>query len=302
LVIAVVAAPLTATAGGAAELPRLGQPDHIGYLVSDLNAAKSQLAAATGTEFGPVSTTKVKIAGGRRVSVTRTVSKRGAPFIELDHAASGGGPWTARPDRAQMFLSYSVGEISGWRDKMKNANMKLVASGRDFSLWRGLGGMLIRLVDSASVPSGAGTNQSRADIDLGAPAAMMLYPCAPDAVRTQLQGVLGVTWRDPQTYTLPWTLPDGSTRMVTGTSTLTQDGTPFLGIETPHGLPGEDVCTSDHTPAYLVFTASDVVAADAQFDGAGLRPVGRVPALISAYRGAGGLPVEAASPSFMPTS
>ena len=85
-------------------------------------------------------------------------------------------------------------------------------------------------------------------------------------------------------------------------------GPPYPTTEEPHGFPGENGCSPTYTPHYLVFIApnSDVAAADAQLKAAGLRFIARAVSggyeLIAAYRGPGGVSVEAVSPAFAPTS
>lgn len=279
-------------------------PDDLGHAVTDVDAARAQLAAATGTTFGPTtrSTEYVWLTDReqlQRITLRRTVSARGGPFLELVQASPAIGPWAARSDRAVPFLSYSVDDVSAASRVLAAAGMTPLAIAHDFVYLRGTGGQFIRLIDRTAMPA-RGTNEEGTTVDLGPPVAAGLYPCDVAALKRQLAAATGITWREPQSFTLPWELSDGTTRVVSTTATISQTGEPFVNLETPHGFPLEDSCTATHTPEYLVFVADDVSAAEAQLAAAGMRFVARVPTLIGAYRGTGGVSVQVVSPAFVP--
>lgn len=294
--------PATASNGVDAVAQALGQPDHIGYVVADLSATQQQVTAATGARFqvssSPV-TAQVTGDGTKQVTVKRAISTSGGsgPVLELMQVSDVPRQWLG--DRDHPFLSYSVNSVNAYNRPFTVAGMSLVVSGKGFAFWQGKGGVMVRLIDNPADPAIQGETSAVDNAgDFGPPAALTLYPCDTAAVATQLGQALGARWRDAQSYTLPWNLADGSTSLLTSTSTISQQGGPFIGVESPHGFPGEDPCTSDDTPSYLIY-ATDVSAAGERFGSAGMQFIGAVPTLIAAYRG-DGISLEAASPVFVP--
>ncbi|MEU7802592.1 hypothetical protein AB0B10_25370 [Micromonospora arborensis] len=303
LVLPALAMTGPAAASGNAVAPALGQPDHIGYVVADLAATQRQVTAATGARF-QVSKTSVTawIAGHgvERATLRRGISSSGGsgPVLELVQVSDLPRGWLG--DRAHPFMSYSVDMVSAYDRPLTAAGMSMVVRGSDFAIWRGEGGVTVRLIDNSADPAtrAESTTVNNAG-EFGPPVALTLLPCDTTALAAQLGQALGVTWRDPQSYTLPWTLPDGSTHLLTSTSTMSQQHSPFLVVENPHGLPGEDRCSSDYTPSYLIYATPDVSAAGERFASARMQLIGAVPSLIGAYHG-GGISVEAVSPAFIP--
>lgn len=292
----------------------LGGPDGLGQTVTDAAASAHAIAAATGTQFSAPATlvVRVRLAGQAettRVSLTRLVSTCGGPRVEFDQAAPAVGPWAAGPDHAMPYLSYSVGDVDDTVQNLQRAGWHLQAKADGTLAYLTAGGLTARVINAKLAPAGAGTNQSPAPIDFGAPIAGAIFPCNIPAAQAALTKGMGITWRAPQVFSLTWQLADGSTVEHTATGTISQQGPPYPTTEEPHGFPGEDPCNATYTPHYLVFVApgGDVAAADAQMQAAGLRFIARALApdgseLIAAYRGPGGASVEAVSPVFMPAS
>jgi hypothetical protein len=280
-------------------VPPLGQPDEIGLVAPAPAAAERQIENATGLRFQYLTseTASVDIDGAPRPQQVRLSSAAtgGRPGIEVLQASPAIGPWRTSPGRTRTFLSYPVNNLDKSAAPLRRAGWRRVAAARTFSYWEGSGGVLVRLTLQDGGPTWTGGETS------SSPAALALYPCKVDGLKNQLTGGLGVTWLAPQTYTLPWALADGSVRMHTSTSVATTDGAPFLALEPPHGFPGEDGCSAATTPVYLVFTATDVSAAESRLTGAGMSLIARVPTMIAAYRGVNGLSLELTSPSFLPT-
>lgn len=271
----------------------LGQPDGIGYLVSDLTAVENQLQNATGMQFGSTTVKEVPVklagrSGTQTVTLKSAITRTTQPSVEIVEAHP--APPQTSPDRVIPFLSYSVSNISQAGVQLQRAGFQPAVTSAHFSIWRGKGGIFVRLTDESTPGS---TSDPR-------PAALSLYPCDIDGVKAQLSSALGVQWSDPQTFTLPWTLADGTVNSHTSTSMVTLSGGPFLALEPPHGFPGEDACSADYTPNYLVFAADDVTQAEQRLTDAGMTPIAQVPGLLGAYRGTNGMSVEIASPSFLP--
>jgi len=290
-----------AHAGEHAQLAPLGQPDHFGYVVADVDAAQDQLAQATGSSFvTSEQTVEVRqLAGSHRpsqVTLKQAVSARETgPATELVQATPAVGPWSV-DSRAHLFLSYTVDETTEYAATLERAGLWLVAESDEFAFWRGAGGVTVRLTEDPPV---GGPQTPTAPMDFGAPVAVALFTVNLPVVAEQLTRALGITWREPQEFTMTWQLSDGSVRVVTATSTISQEGDPYISLESPHGFPGEEDCSADYSLPYLVYAVVDVPGADAQMEAAGLRFVARVPTVVAAYRSEG-VPVEAASQALLP--
>jgi len=225
--------------------------------------------------------------------------------MEFVQASPAIGPWEASADRALPYLSYSVADVDDAATSLEQAGLKLAArAGNSFAYYRASGGVLVRVISRHLMPAGPGSNKAQAPIDLGPPAADALYPCDISRAHEALSRALGIEWRLPQLFALPWQLADGSIVVRAATATISQQRAPFIATEAPHGFPGEDSCSVSYTPHYLVFATPNVAAADAQMKAAGMRFIARSivddVAIISAYRGAGGVSLEAVSPIFVP--
>lgn len=304
-------APLSIGTAQAAGSRPSGPPDHLVQAVTDIGQASRQLSAATGTRFGKVTTSKIKVTVGDQPGITmvtlkRIVSTRGTPYVAFEQAFPAIGPWAVQPNRPQSAISYSVSDVRSATKELQAAGLTKVVTSDSFAYLRATGGLLVQVINKYLMPQGAGSNEPQAGIDFGSPVADSIYPCDIGALQADLSRALGLTWGASQTVTLPWELSDGTTVPLTGTSTISEQTTPFLGTEAPHGFPLEDNCSADYTPHYLTFAANDVAAADTQMADAGMRFVARVVyggmSLISAYRGAGGVSVMVVSPAFVPQS
>ncbi|MEU4827715.1 hypothetical protein AB0H37_38120 [Actinomadura sp. NPDC023710] len=298
---AVTFTAMTVTAVSASACPSpaqvFGQPDGLGFVVTDVESVRRQLQSAVGLDFQPSKrvTVSVRLADDKAQTVTlkSSTTRADQPSTEVVEAQPSIGPWAVHSGRATPFLSYSVSDISIAGALLRRAGFNPTAESAHVGFWQGLGGVLVRLVDEET-PSGSLSN------DAPPPAALTLYPCDVDGVQKQLTDGLGVTWSGSQTFKLRWALADGTERLHTSTSTTTQDGQPFLAIEAPHEFPGEDPCSEKYTPYYLVSAAQNVAQAEDRAANAGMHLIARVPDQIAAYRGANGLSLEIVNPAFLP--
>ncbi|MEU1813477.1 hypothetical protein [Micromonospora aurantiaca (nom. illeg.)] len=303
LITAVTAHPATASICP----PALGQPDAITYVVPDVQAARQQVERGTGAVFTSLQRTVTLTVSGQRtaqpVMLTASVyDPPQGPALELVQVSSpGSGAWSG-DGRGHVALSYSVADVRRYASELRRAGLRQIATGEDIAIWRGAGGVTIRLDEH--LPAAAPPVTSAAPINLGAPVSIALYPCDPAALTAQLTRALSLSWRSTDTYQLPWTLADGSAVSPSSTSTTSQTGLPYVTVAnaSSHGFPGEDICGIDYLPSYLVYAASDVTAANAQLAGAGLQFIGTVPALITLHIGAGRVPIQVVHTSFAPQS
>jgi hypothetical protein len=174
--------------------------------------------------------------------------------------------------------------------------MTIVASGPRFAFWRGVGGVLVELVDQ---PLAAGaTNQPSAPIDLGPVTSITLGPCDQSRLMNQLTAALGIWWRLPLMLPLPWVLPAGGLRLQVLRADASYSGSPFVTLEGPPDFPPDYVCAPEKTPAHLVFFTGHVLAAEAQLASAGMQHVATVPRLIGFYRGRGAIFVQVVQSGF----
>lgn len=287
---------VAATMSGSGSLSALGAPDHIGYAVDDLDAVKSQFAAATGTQFGPVvtSTAQVDLPGHDSVTVQfrRTFSVRGAPFVEFVEASPAIGPWSASPSHSSHFISYAVDDVAAAGVVLEQAGMTQAAvSGQSFAIWVGAEDILVKLVDNDLVPEVGGVNESQAAIDLGPLVATSHAACDIGAVRTQLSNALGVSWKLPLTAVLVGDYAGrGILPIIAQQLSVSREGPPHLVLEkvTPHDEPF--TCGRPH----LHLSVPNVHAAADQMAQAGMRRVLTVvPDIAAVYEGEGGILIEA---------
>lgn len=302
-VLMAAAASQPATASTCA--PPLGQPDAITYLVPDVHAARQQLESGTGVVFTRKQrSVKVTIAGERRSQrlnlVEAIYDPAQGPTIELVQVSStGSGAWPG-DGRGHVALSYQVADVREYAAGLRSAGMRQVVAGDEVAVWQGAGGLIIRLDEH--LPASTPPSSSAAPINFGAPVSIALYPCDPQALASQLSQALGLTWRDPDVYQLPWALADGSSASPHSASTTSKDGLPYVTVAdaASHGFPGEDTCATDYLPSYLIYATSDVNAAGAQLAAAGMQFIGTVPTMITLYISAGRVPVQVVHTSFVP--
>lgn len=309
LLALVLIALAPATAG--AQIPDLsgpGTPDHIGHAVHDFEGVRSQLASATGTQFGPTRTTTSLVllegqALPRLVTLTSSWSRRGEPFVEIVKATPAIGPWEASETASTTFMSYVVDDAMFVGARLALAGFRLVAVGDGFTFWRSDGGVLVRLIASSAAPS-AGTHEPQAAIDFGAPKALAFFPCAGD-VRKRLTDGLGIEFHPSVTVPSEREYSDGTERtdVVTHVGISTR-GTPFVTVDDngdSHEAPLEPQCTPTRTPTYQVFSTPDQVAAEAQLRAAGMQFVQRQPGIETEFKGKGGIILLAVHPMLVPT-
>jgi hypothetical protein len=289
----------------------LGTPDQFGYAVADIAAARTQVAAGTGTQFGPVVTqTKYVYVKNEqfptKVTLKTSVSLRGTPHVELVQASPAVGPWAASASESIGFMTFAVESLPAAGVTLRDNGFVLEAREVGFAYWKGESGVRIKLVRSDLAPSSS-AQTSQAPIDFGAPAALSIYPCAGD-LSAKLASTLGITFRPTQTVTLPYEYSDGTGALLNSAVNISTPGQPFLAVEysldggAAHSAPLEPACSADKAQTTLVFTG-DVIGGDAQLASAGLQFVTRVavPGLLAEYRTTGGIFVAIANPVFMPT-
>lgn len=310
LIAAAVMALLTAAVGaGRAEanhtvtgtaVPEavLGAPDHVGYSVHDIIAVSEQNATATGTEFGPVKTSTFSVTfpekeTTQQVRLKQRYSVRSEPFLELTEASPTIGPFMADPNRSTSFLSYAVDDVAAQEQPLAEAGMTLVAvSDQNFAFWRGVGGLLVKLVDDELVPDESGVNHPQAPTDLGPVAAAVFVPCDLNAAQTQLSAALGINWRPPLTMPLPVDYGDGHPRIVNFVAIFSRAGPPYLILEEATPDPHPWSCGEPH----LTFAVDDVPGAGQQMRTAGMHHVVSVEPGIADYsEGLGAIVLEGAN-------
>lgn len=287
-------------------IPGLGLPDHFGFAVADVHAVRGKLAAATGTQFSPVTTSTKNVLFVsppqlKQIHLKQTRSVRGGPFIEIVQASQALGPWAANASSATFFLSYAVDHVLLSSVKLAQAGMTPVAlSGDDFAFWKGSGGVLVRLIDKDLVPATGGVNQSQAPIDLGAPAAVAIAPCNQAALKAQLGTALSLDWRAPFAVTLPYeyAADPGVTHVHDTTLDISVLGPPFVTLDEALHAPQEYWCTPTTTPVHIIFLAANVPVAAQQVLDAGMPWIARAPGLTS-FHGTQGVFIEVVDASFL---
>jgi hypothetical protein len=299
------AAPSTASATPSLAVAELGLPDSVGYAVNDASAVRKQLAAATGNQFTPLTTSIAPVvlpqSGDLKlIKLTETHTVRGGPFLEIVQASSKIGPWAADAGHSSFFLSYAVDSVPLSGIGLHRAGLELLASNPGkFAFWRGKGGVLIRLIDKRLAPQ-SGVSQPQAPLDLGPVTVPTIVPCDPAGVLTQLSAALpGIDWRAPALYPLPFEFSDGTSRLIEENVNATVQGPPLLTIESPAITLPEYNCTATTPHVHIVWLVADVPAAAAQVEAAGMPWMSRVPGLVSLHRGTGGIFVEIADGGFL---
>jgi len=275
-------------------------PHTLGYAVTDVDSARAQLAAATGTEFAPVMRTTETVAfpalrTTQAVTFDQTRSVRGLTNVELVEAAPALGPFAAGRF-AIPYVAYYVDSLSTAARPLAAAGMRLVASTKKWTFWEGREGVLIKLVEGT--PPVGGINTPQAPIDLGPPPSLVWAPCDPVAFRTQLAAALGFEWRPQFLWTADWQLSDGTTHTLTAVNDISYPGPPFLTLETPHHATAEYGCDT-HRHLHPVYVADDVIAAEAQMLNAGMPSIARVTGAVAYHLTDTGIFVEVAHRSFL---
>ncbi|WP_040790464.1 hypothetical protein [Nocardia paucivorans] len=259
----------------------LGVPQHLGFIAPRIETATAPFESGIGTRFTPAATETVSVtlAGESRprsIVLHRTRSLDGAPVLTFEQAAPAVGPW-AEPDTA--FLSYAVTDLDATGRRLADNGFRLVATARDFTFWRGAGGVLVRLIAESSFPA---AESGRAG-GLGPVRSFTLAPCDIAAVRDQLGTALGVRWKIPMAVPLPWEHTDGAVRPLVHQLHSSDERAPHLSVESPDPAPAQ-TCAPDRTPVHLVYFTSDVVAAERRLLAAGMTPVARVPMMVTYFR------------------
>lgn len=275
-------------------------PQTVGYAVTDVDSARAQLAAATGTEFAPVRRTTetvsfLKLRTTRTVAFDESRSVRGLTNVELVEADPALGPFAAGRF-AIPYIAYYVENLNTAGRRLAAAGMTLVATTKKWTYWEGHEGVLVKLVQGQ--PPVGGINSPQAPIDLGPPPSLVWSPCDPVSLRTQLGAALGFDWRPQFLWTADWQLSDGQTHTLTAINDISYPGPPFLAIETPHHATAEYGCNT-HRHLHPVYTTADVMAAEAQMLSAGMPSIARVPGAVAYHLTDTGIFVEVAHSSFL---
>lgn len=274
----------------------LGVPRHIGFVVPRIETAAAPFESGIGTRFTPAvtETVSVTLAGESRprsVVLRRTRSVDEAPVLTFEQASPAVGPW-AEPGAA--FLSYSVAELDAVGRRLAANGFRLVAEAKDFTFWRGAGGVLIRLIAEPLFPSAEPAEAG----GLGSVRAFTLIPCDIAAVRDQLGSALGVRWKIPMAVPLPWEYADGGVRPLVHQVYSSDEKAPHLSVESPDPAPVQ-ICAPDRTPVHLVYFTMDVAAAERRLLAAGMTHIARVPVVATYFRaGETGPYIEVGSTAF----
>lgn len=271
-------------------------PQHIGFLVADIDSAAAELASGLGTRFAPASVTTVSVtmAGEtkpRSVVLRRTHSVDGSPVLTFEQASPAIGPWAAG---GSAFLSYAAPDLDAAGKHLAGSGFTLVAESDDFTFWRGVGGVLVRLIDPASLAAPGPVDAS----GLGSIRSFTLVACDVDGLKRQLTDAFGIRWKMPMPVPLPWQYADGVVRPLVHEVHSSAKRSPHLSIETPDPDPIAQQCTPTSTPVHLVYFTSDVSAAEHRLAASGMTFIARVPFMATYFRSATGLYIEVGSTSF----
>jgi Glyoxalase/Bleomycin resistance protein/Dioxygenase superfamily len=144
---------------------QVGRFFEVGYTVTNLSQAMTQLSNTMGLQWGPVQgeTLPIRLANGKVVPVTltATVSVQGPPNVELVQASPAVYPWNATATFSPSHFGYAVHNLAAASDALVAAGFPRIATvavpGVDaaiFAYHRGPGGMIIELIDAAFAPPG----------------------------------------------------------------------------------------------------------------------------------------------------
>lgn len=285
-------------------VPILGAVDHFGFVVHDVARATAEFTAATGTQFQPKTTNTqiVGIIGDRElpkvVTLTEAFSRTEKPFIDFVQASDAIGPWDR--DASRPYLSYSVPHPNDPRlsTQLRNAGFKRVAIAADFVFWETTSGVLVRLLRSSAAPQPTAGPET---LPLGNAAVMSISPCDPEGLQAQLSAGLNLTWPAGGTipFTFPWTDENGVFDYANLEASGSAEGPPLLAFEYQRGPVKKLMyqCTATQTQAHIAYVSTDVPAVDQRWANAGLRNTARIIDLITYYRTADNLNIEAADAS-----
>lgn len=188
---------------------RVDALNHAGFVVSDLEAAVAQWQSGTGDEFGTIrsKTYKVKFAKGKKQDITirNTFTKLNNPFLTLEQASPAIGPWAPAENngKAPGYLGYAVFDVKSAGRALKQAGMKPVAKGgSQFAFYKGINGVLIKLVRCDLVPTTGEVNHPQADIVFGPVDHPNIAVYDYEAAKIQLANALSFSWNEPG-FTFP---------------------------------------------------------------------------------------------------
>lgn len=184
---------------------KVGPLNHAGIVVTDLDLAVTQWQSGTGNQFRSIQTNTYKVrlseeCEEQEVTLRSSFSNLNNPFLELVQATPAIGPWAPAEDngKAPGYQGYAVYNIKSVGHTLKSAGFKLVAkSGSKFAFYRGLNGVLIKLVRADLVPPSAETNNPQALIVFGAIDHPNIVVYDYEKVKNQLAQALSLTWFEP---------------------------------------------------------------------------------------------------------
>ncbi|MEU8309828.1 hypothetical protein AB0C84_40285 [Actinomadura sp. NPDC048955] len=143
--VALATTTVTAVSSSACPSPDqvFGQPDGLGFVVTDPAPVREQLRDAVGLDLQPPKTVSVsvRLTDGitRTVRLSASTTRADQPSTEIVQAQPSIGPWTTAPDHATPFLSYSVSDMARAGMLLRRAGFNRIAESAQFVFWQGLG-------------------------------------------------------------------------------------------------------------------------------------------------------------------
>jgi hypothetical protein len=234
----------------------IGNLYFVGYIVPNITLTKNMLELGTGNQFGPVIavSTKVKLPNMGQMTVTmkRCFSIYDNPFFELVEVDPSLDSLVSPGVSVPGYLGYVVDDVKKAGKTLENAAFIQVARAQDYSFayYRGINGVLIKLVISELVPARGGINIPQAPINLGPVKHVDLAILQFEACKTQLSNALSITWQpDFISAGTPFLFPEG---VFLTNASLVASNTP-IEIELEYVLPSLGIFNcSDSVPVFHV--------------------------------------------------
>lgn len=193
--------------------PHLGSLDIAGYVVPNVEFARNQWSAGTGTLFGPITQQRCKVflphGVKKEILLKSTRSIRNNPTLELVEANPAIGPWAPQTDSGSGpgYFGYIVDNIHQSGATLRSAGMKEIAlCDSGFAFYRGINGLLFKLITSHLFVSKGGYYPT----DLGPITHVDVAIQNFEGVRDQLSDALDVIWSEVSYPNTPFTFPDGT--------------------------------------------------------------------------------------------
>lgn len=175
-----------------------------------------------------------------------------------------------------MFLSYPVRDLDAAGQVLRQAGFELAATADDFTIWRGVGGVLVRLTDQRAAPAQQTNSATTTD---GPPVQSVTFdPGNSAALKEQLAKALGVRWEP-----------------IVQQVDASEEREAHVTLETPDPVQS---CTADQTPGHIIYFTPNLVGVEQRLATSGMSFVGRAPGMNTYFRGAGDFYVEVGSTAF----